>query len=205
VKDKARYNYDSGEPLRFRLLVRWGPPAIHALLGLLWATCRISYKGAWGRIDPPSTRVPCIYVAWHRDMLMLSRACGNRGIAVVISQSRDGELAAHAARRMGYRVVRGSSSRGGIAALKELIIVLKEGHNIGVFADGPRGPAGQAKEGVIYLASKTGAPVVPLAAKANGSETGRSHSLCWSVDIAHRGTSSRHGRKGIRLEISRSI
>lgn len=174
MKDKATWNDATGEPLQFRLMVRWGPPAIHALLGLLCATCRFTYRGAGGRLNPTSAHQPRIYVAWHRDMLMLSRPCGNQNIAVVISQSRDGELAARAARGMGYRVVRGSSSRGGISALKELIATLREGHNIGVLADGPRGPAGQTKDGVIYLACKTGAPLVPLAAKASRSITFRS-------------------------------
>jgi lysophospholipid acyltransferase (LPLAT)-like uncharacterized protein len=147
---------------------------MHALLGLLYATCRFTYRGAGERLNSPSAHEPCIYVAWHRDMIMLSHAYRNQNVAVVISQSRDGELAARIVRRMGYWVVRGSSSRGGISALKELIMMLREGHNIGVLADGPRGPAGQTKDGVIYLACKAGAPLVPLAAKATRSITFRS-------------------------------
>ena len=157
------------ERLYSRLMVGWGPPAIHFLLRALFTTCRFTYRQAGNQPRSYSPEEPRIYVAWHRDIIMLSHPCRNRNIAVVISQSRDGELAARAARRMGYYVVRGSSSRGGRAAIKELIMMLRNGHNIGVFADGPRGPAGQTKAGVVYMAHKTGAALVPLAAKSNRS------------------------------------
>ncbi len=164
----------SNEPLAFRFLVWLGPPVLCALLRALYATCRFAYQAVGLYPASRSSRGPLIYVAWHRDILMLSYPYRNRGIATVISQSRDGEMAARTVRRMGYCAVRGSSSRGGISALKELTMLLRNGHSVGILADGPRGPAGQTKAGVIYLAYKTGASLIPLAAKASRSITFRS-------------------------------
>jgi lysophospholipid acyltransferase (LPLAT)-like uncharacterized protein len=162
------------EDISFRLLVRWGPPAIHALLRALCGTFRFVHLKENSKIEIQASNFstpgdPRIYAAWHRDMIMLSRPYSHRNIAIVISRSRDGELGTRIARRMGYYVIRGSSSRGGITALKELITMARNRHNMGFFADGPRGPAGHSKAGVIYLAWKTGAPLVPVAAKANRS------------------------------------
>jgi len=171
---EERGNNRSNEPLTFRLLVCWGPVILHALLRALYATCRFAYRAAGKCSASGSPGGPLIYVAWHRDMLMLSYPYRNRDIAMVISRSHDGELAAQTARRMGYCAVRGSNSRGGISALKELIIMLRNGQSVGVLADGPRGPAGQTKAGVLYLAHKTGAALVPVAAKASRSITLRS-------------------------------
>jgi hypothetical protein len=92
--------------------------------------------------------------------------------AGLISASRDGDLIADVTRRFGFDVVRGSSSRMGAAALRELSEVLEAGRDILITPDGPRGPVYELGPGIIFLAQTTGAPVVPV---------NMEYSSCWRV------------------------
>ena len=110
---------------------------------------------------------PVIYVVWHARLLMLPYLYRDRGLRVLISLSRDGEMIARLVRRFGFVVVRGSSSRGGAEGLRALARALREGHSVIVVPDGPRGPSETVKPGVVALARLTGAPVVPMALGAS--------------------------------------
>jgi lysophospholipid acyltransferase (LPLAT)-like uncharacterized protein len=112
---------------------------------------------------------PCIFAFWHSGILALTYAHRNRGAGVLISRHRDGELISRVVRRLGFRTARGSSTRGGAGGLREMIAFLDRGHIVAVTPDGPRGPAERVKPGLVYLASRTGRPVVP-AASAAGAE-----------------------------------
>jgi lysophospholipid acyltransferase (LPLAT)-like uncharacterized protein len=90
-------------------------------------------------------------------------------VRVLASRSSDGELVARYVRRFGLPVARGSSSRGGSAALRALAVALGEGEDVAVIPDGPRGPRGHAQPGVVALAALSGAPVVPMAFAAQPS------------------------------------
>ena len=106
---------------------------------------------------------PVIYVVWHARLLLLPYLYRDRGVRVLVSRSRDGELVAGLVRRFGFVVVRGSSSRGGAPGLRALARALGDGHSVLLVPDGPRGPSETVKPGVVALARMTGAPVVPLA------------------------------------------
>jgi lysophospholipid acyltransferase (LPLAT)-like uncharacterized protein len=80
----------------------------------------------------------------------------------LISASRDGELLADAIKRFDYDIVRGSSSRLGASAILQLTEVLASGRDVVITPDGPRGPAYELGPGIIFLAQKSGAPVVPV-------------------------------------------
>jgi lysophospholipid acyltransferase (LPLAT)-like uncharacterized protein len=80
----------------------------------------------------------------------------------MISQSRDGEFIADIAQRLGLFPVRGSSSRGGAEALKTIVRKLEENPMVGHIVDGPRGPKGKVKPGLIRMAQLSGAVVLPL-------------------------------------------
>jgi hypothetical protein len=115
-------------------------------------------------------RRPLIYALWHGRLLMVpwvsARLAGVRGardIRVLASRSRDGELIARFVRRFGLEAVRGSSSRGGAAAVRELAAALRAGDDVVVAPDGPRGPRQRVQPGLPALAALTGVPVVPLA------------------------------------------
>jgi hypothetical protein len=109
-------------------------------------------------------RTPQYIIAfWHAHLLMMVKCRFRTPISVLISQSKDGELIA---RTMAYFEVdssRGSSSRGGSAAMREMIRLARMGTNLVFTPDGPRGPARIASDGVVYAAQMTGLPIVPVA------------------------------------------
>src|SRR5215217_2083363 len=118
-------------------------------------------------VDSPPLPDSGILVLWHAHMLPCLAAYQNRGLRVLISASRDGEFGARAAERLGYHVVRGSSSAGGAAALRALAETLRrDGGWAAVVADGPRGPRGRAKPGAGWLSEYTGLPLYGVVAES---------------------------------------
>jgi lysophospholipid acyltransferase (LPLAT)-like uncharacterized protein len=118
-------------------------------------------------------RRPLIYAVWHGRILLvpwlnarLRRRDGARGVRVLASRSRDGQLIADFVRRFGLDVVRGSSSGGGAAALHELAHAVRAGDDVAIVPDGPRGPARRLQPGIVALAAATGAPIVPVGVAA---------------------------------------
>ncbi len=115
--------------------------------------------------DPQTGNV--VAGSWHRHaifMFYFFRKLGPRGI--MISRSMDGELTARIARRLGYTPIRGSSSKGGSAALQEMTAYLGEKNEkrlCGTPVDGPRGPARKMKKGMLVLAKNSGSWFIPMA------------------------------------------
>ncbi len=108
--------------------------------------------------------IRCLYSAFHQGILYNTVAARNRGILVMISQSRDGWLGAQLVKRFGWVTLRGSSSRGGESALAELHHRLLTDKAWGsMVCDGPSGPYGMPKSGIVILARDTGLPIVPVA------------------------------------------
>jgi len=123
---------------------------------------------------PVSERV--IGALWHNRLLLLPFAIHHfiphRQGAALISASRDGAWVAKLVHRFGFAVVRGSSSRKGAAAILQLADVISGGGDVVITPDGPRGPAYRPGGGIILLAQKTGARVVPLNLEYSG---------CWRL------------------------
>jgi len=100
-----------------------------------------------------------IWCFWHRCVIPAGYRFRGKQIAVMISRSFDGEYIARILQRLGYRPVRGSSSRGAVGALMGLRRELEEGHGAVFTIDGPRGPRYVAKPGPVMLAKKSGQPI----------------------------------------------
>jgi lysophospholipid acyltransferase (LPLAT)-like uncharacterized protein len=107
--------------------------------------------------DPRRQRF--IYAFWHETMLFATQFPTR--VHALISQHADGELIAQVCRNLRIGVVRGSSRRGGTEALLALLEVAQKSH-LAITPDGPRGPRRRVQPGVIFLAAKTGLPIVPF-------------------------------------------
>ena len=103
-----------------------------------------------------------ILAFWHGRQLMIPLAYRGREIHILISRHRDGELISRIMSRFGYHSVRGSSTRGGTAALRQLIKLGRSGVDIAITPDGPKGPRYVAQPGAIQIAKVTGLPILPL-------------------------------------------
>jgi len=159
------------EGWRARCLIAFG----FRLLQVLARTLRYEVDDRAGVVGKP-VEGHYIAVLWHNRLLLISsvlkKFLPQRAGAGLISASRDGEIIADVTKRFGFDVVRGSSSRMGASALLELSEVLASGRDILITPDGPRGPAYELGPGIIFLAQKTRAPVIPV---------NMEYSSCWRV------------------------
>jgi lysophospholipid acyltransferase (LPLAT)-like uncharacterized protein len=121
-----------------------------------------------------------ILAFWHAQQLMIPTGYRGTGANVLISQHQDGEIIARIISRFGHWAVRGSSTRGGAFALRELIRRGRSGGDLVVTPDGPKGPRQVAKLGVIQLAKATGLPIVPLAFSCSKKNSSRAGIDLWS-------------------------
>lgn len=101
-----------------------------------------------------------IYAFWHEHLLVPTLVYRGDDAAVLASQHADGELIAQVAERCGAKMVRGSTTRGGIAALVRMLQKGWGARHLVVTPDGPRGPRRKCQVGVVFLASRTGLPIV---------------------------------------------
>lgn len=144
-------------PRSIRWTVRLGSWLLR-LLGLTWRI-RVVH-GAKELAELRRRGQPIVFSLWHGDMLPLLYQHRDQGVAVLISEHRDGELIAGIAQRFGFRTVRGSTSRGASRALVGLARTLGEGHDVAVTPDGPRGPARSFAPGAIIAAHRSDAPIL---------------------------------------------
>ena len=139
------------------------PPIGWQTIRLLSRTVRLRVEGA-EKIDQLLAQGRrMIIVFWHAQQLMMPLAYRGAEAHVLISRHGDGELIQRIIARFGLRAVRGSSTRGGVEALRELIRLGRSGVDLVMTPDGPKGPRQVAKMGVIQLARATGLPIIPLA------------------------------------------
>ncbi len=144
-------------------------PFLMGIGGLLTTTVvrhwmgTLDYKVAYydPAIDPalPLCRGQKLYLFWHEYILFPFYLRGHCNLAMLLSQHRDAELLTRPARHMGFDVVRGSTRRGGAAAIRELLRRSRTMH-LTITPDGPRGPRRRMAPGPVYLASKLGMPLV---------------------------------------------
>jgi lysophospholipid acyltransferase (LPLAT)-like uncharacterized protein len=140
------------EELAFRLAVWLGGWLGAWCLRLLGASWRVAEEG-----EDPLRRGRAIGASWHRGFVVAAWRFRGVGLVIPVSRSRDGDRIAAVLGRLGYGPSpRGSTSRGGAAALAGMLRAAAEGRSIGVLCDGPRGPARRCKPGVVLAARETG-------------------------------------------------
>jgi len=111
---------------------------------------------------------------WHGRILPATVFFRGRGIVVITSENFDGEWIARIIERFGYGTARGSTTRGGRKAMRQLMREMERGRPAGFTVDGPRGPARVAQPGAVWLARTTGNPVLPFHLEASSHWTASS-------------------------------
>ena len=138
-----------------------------ALLNGLLSSCRFERGGEEHYERIWAAGKPVIFVLWHGRLLPGTYFHRHQRLVTLISQHRDGDYIASVVEGWGYHAARGSSSRGGSDAMRQLVRSVKSGRSVAVTPDGPRGPREEMKTGPISLAQLTGAPLIPVACGAS--------------------------------------
>jgi lysophospholipid acyltransferase (LPLAT)-like uncharacterized protein len=150
-------------PLKKRLMIRAADLLFYLLIKVIGGSTRFEVEG-WEHWEA-ATRdelIP-IYTFWHDQVFLATHFWQQRRIVVMTSQSFDGEYIARFIQRFGYGAARGSSTRGAVGAVVEMIKLMRLGCPTAFTIDGPKGPRRVAKMGAVLLAKKTGYPILPFA------------------------------------------
>jgi lysophospholipid acyltransferase (LPLAT)-like uncharacterized protein len=153
--------------VRLKLSPATARPVIGSVVRALAVSWRIElvHEERWRELQRQGQ--PVVFLLWHEALLPLLWQHRGQGIAIVVSEARDGQYLSDLAASLGYRAVRGSSTRGGARALLGAVRELQAGHSIAFTPDGPRGPRRQLKPGVVAAAQRGGGVIVPLHAEAD--------------------------------------
>ena len=117
---------------------------------------------------------PFIIAFWHGRLLMIPNAYRGKRAAALISLHQDGELISRTMNYFGFRSIRGSTTRGGFSAMREMLKASEEGYVIGITPDGPKGPRYRVQTGIIELAKRTGMAIIPVTFNASRKKIFRS-------------------------------
>lgn len=116
-----------------------------------------------------------IFVFWHsRIMMMPTFKPRGRKMQLLVSHHRDGQLIANVSKSFKFGIISGSSSKGGAAAVKNILQHIQNGDHIGITPDGPRGPREKVKKGILITAKRGGIPIIPVAYAASRSKRTKS-------------------------------
>ena len=145
-----------------RLSIRAADLGFFGLISLIGRTVKFEVEGQehWDA-STSDGRIP-IYTFWHDCIFLSTYYWRRRGIVVMTSQSFDGEYIARFIQRFGYGAARGSSTRGSVGAVIEMIRLMRHHQPAAFTIDGPKGPRHVAKMGAVILAKKTGNPILPF-------------------------------------------
>ncbi len=149
-------------PFKQRFTIKLAALAFALLIRAIGSTLRYEVEGddprakIWGSGQTP------IFAIWHDRIFASTYFMRNDGIVVLTSKSFDGEYIARFLTKFGFGTVRGSSSRGGVRGMVEMIRLIRAGLPMAFTVDGPRGPRYEVKSGPVVLAKKTGNPIVPF-------------------------------------------
>ncbi|MGI9078236.1 MAG: lysophospholipid acyltransferase family protein [Gemmatimonadaceae bacterium] len=149
--------------------IAWSVRAGLLALRALASTWRINEVNGGVIRELRAARQPFILAFWHGRMLPLLWHHRGQGINILVSEHGDGEIIARIAEALGCRTIRGSTSRGAERALLGLIRTVRDGGEVAITPDGPRGPAESFAPGALVVAQRSGAPLVTLAAGASST------------------------------------
>ncbi len=128
---------------------------------LLSLTVRCTSVGS-DMLDATMAKTAVVTVFWHGEFFILPYLHRGKKVALIVSQSKDGDLSEAVNRHYGFASVRGSSSRGAEAAALGVLDFIKGGYTIAITGDGPRGPRHELKPGPVWFAQKMDVPLIPV-------------------------------------------
>jgi lysophospholipid acyltransferase (LPLAT)-like uncharacterized protein len=187
----------------WRVVIAVAPVLLSAALRVLAKTVRIEYTNAGDLFGRWARGEQVIVAFWHNRAVMMPLPFQGRGrkLCIMNSQHRDGEIATRALARWGIRSVRGSATRGGAAGFLQLVKAYRDGYDLAVVPDGPRGPRYHVKPGVIHLARVTGTPIFPVTYAATRAR----HLRSWDRLIIPLPFARLHYRIGEPLVVPRHV
>jgi len=132
------------------------------VLHLLGSSLRIRREGGRAFEQFREQGRPVVFVFWHSRLLPLAYIHRGEGVVVLVSRHSDGEYIARVVERMGFGTARGSSTRGGMTGLRQLLRAARDGRDLALTPDGPKGPLKKFKWGALLVAQRAGFPVIPV-------------------------------------------
>ncbi len=151
------------DSLKVRIKKRVGFFLGYSLVRLIGSTVRLKVEG-WERFLSSDAKM--IFCGWHGKSLLFANYFRKRGYWVIISNSNDGDMQNMVFTKLGFQTIRGSTAREGVRAALQAVKRLKEGGTMAITPDGPRGPSGVVQGGVMLMATKAGAGLVPVGISA---------------------------------------
>ncbi len=136
------------------------------IIRVLARTHRVRRLGEEHTRDLLSSGRGLLFSCWHGQLLHLACAMQHRGVRVLVSEHRDGEIITQIMRRIGFATVRGSTTRGGYRSLVEMIRAGRGGAVLGITPDGPRGPRREVQAGAVLVAQRARIPLLPICGQA---------------------------------------
>ncbi len=145
------------------------PGVAYLIINTIYATLKIRIISAIDLDKIKDRKMQVVFALWHGRMILPIKYFQKYHFNLMVSSSKDGRLIGSVLEKLGFYIVYGSSSKSPIRALVGAIQRVKEGHNFAITVDGPRGPIHKVKPGTIFLAKKTGVPIVPVHYTCNRS------------------------------------
>ncbi len=151
--------------IEFNLIVAFG----WVIILLLGKTVKLKCHGLHHLLNLENHDTPYLISTWHGRFLMPLFHFRHKKLVVLVSQHLDGEMIARNIHRLGYRTIRGSSTRGGSEAFQKIVKTMRNGNSGVIIPDGPTGPRHQLKMGVVYMAMVAGVPIIPMTFSAKSA------------------------------------
>jgi len=149
--------------LKYNILLALVPMLYSIVSRVLFASCRVTIHGDQHYQHVQQSGESFIASFWHYTLFYTMHIANRHKMVAMVSASDDAEFVSRFLNRLGVETVRGSRSRGGVRALKQMVSIIKDKKRCGaIVADGSQGPPREAQGGVVLLASKTGVPILPV-------------------------------------------
>jgi lysophospholipid acyltransferase (LPLAT)-like uncharacterized protein len=132
------------------------------LILLLGKSLKIEWVGDENLKEIRQSKGKVLYAFWHGRMVILAYTHRGQKNQVLSSRHRDGQISARIIQRLGFGTVWGSTTRGGVGSLLQMVNKIRQGYDIAITPDGPKGPAFKAQPGTVFVAQKSGVPIIPI-------------------------------------------